>query len=259
MREGFKNPDDVSAIFVCQPFRWSHLDRIAQNSFFIGRKEELIKGWDNTIWIGADGRREIDSFPGMADGVEAYSPGTEYDIGPGIKNYLDNDTYTYVRGDATNAYEKDELEKFTREIVYLKPAIFVIYDQVITRQAGLKKSWIIHPGADPLAIGDSLVLIKNGSSALWVKRLLPEQVKQNLDSSLIRVSPVKSTQKDLFLYVMQVTGSNVSSGSPELVADQANLILGINRTGVHIDRWEVIFNDQDPNGVTVSETVKKRP
>ena len=259
MREGFKDPDDVSGIFVCQPYRWSHLDRIAQNSLFIGRKEELIKGWDNTIWIDGDGRREIDSFPSMADGVEAYSPGTEYDIGPGIKNYLDNDKYTYIRGDATNAYEQDNLEKFTREIVYLKPAIFIIYDQVITKQTGVKKSWVIHPGADPLAIGESQVLIKNGSSALWVKRLLPEQVKQNFDSSLIQVSPIKSGKKDVFLYVMQVSGSNVSAGSPELIADQANLISGIDKTGVRIDRWEVIFDDLDPVGVTVREAGKKIP
>ena len=58
---------------------------------------------------------------------------------------------------------------------------------------------------------------------------------------------------------MQVTGSNVSSGSPELTADQANLISGIDKTGVHIDRWEIIFNDHDLNGVTVRETQKKIP
>ena len=56
MREGFGNPDDVSAIFVCQRYRWSHLDEITQNSFFLERKGELIKGWNNTILIDDDGQ-----------------------------------------------------------------------------------------------------------------------------------------------------------------------------------------------------------
>lgn len=258
MREKFTTPNDVSAIFVCQDYRWSHLDQVTQNSIHIGRSEDLVTGWDNTIWIGEDGRRSIEKFPTINDGMEAYAPGSEYDIGPGIQSYQDNDQYTYVFGDASNAYEKDKLKKFTREIVYLKPAIFIILDQVETRQAGFKKSWVIHPSAAPQSIDSSFTIIQNGSSALWIKRLLPIRVNQTLDSNLMEVSPNQSALKDQFLYVMQVTNSNVSKDSPEVVADQATLIPDANRIRIKVDKWEVVFNANNTPGISITASTKKK-
>jgi len=255
MREGFVNPNNVSAIFVCQRYRWSHLDDIAQNSFYVGRKEELIKGWDNTILIDNDGQRTIDNFPTLIDGLDAYAPGSEYDIGPGIKIFENNSKYSYILGDATNAYDKKKVKKNTREIVYIKPDIFVIFDCVETIDPGYKKKWVIHTSTTPIVIDESQLVIKNESSALWIKRLLPANVDQTLHINSIDLTTIQKARKDYFLFVLQVTDSNLSHESPKLVTDQAELISDQGEFGVVIDKWKILLTTTEPKGIRVTNMI----
>ena len=255
MREGFISPNNISAIFVCQRYRWSRLDKIAQNSFFLGDKKALIKGWDNTIFIDDNGSKIIDKFPTLSDGMESYAPGSIYDIGPGIQIFENNRVYTYVVGDASHAYDRNKLEKFTREIVYLKPDKFIIFDFVLTKKASYKKNWIIHPGAAPKSIGDSLIFIKNESSSLWIKRLLPVDADQIINNNIIKVTPSHQISMDLFLFILQVTDSNLEQDSPKVVVDQAKLISESNKIGVLVDNWKVLFNVIEPKGITVTKAI----
>lgn len=258
MREGFVDPDDVSAIFVCQRFRWSHLDEISQNTIFLGRKDELIRGWDNTIVVDNDGRRNINNFPTIKDGGNKYASGSLYDIGPGIQQYENNVNYTYILGDATNAYDKNKVEKFTREIVFLKPDKFIILDYVTTKRIDFKKSWVIHPGAAPQLVKNSLLHINNRSSALWIKRLLPldENVNQIVNSNSIEITATEENKTILFLFVLQVTKSNLMKSSSEVVVTHANLISDKDKVGVELDKKKVLFNINEPKGVLITNVKK---
>jgi len=255
MRSGFSSQDDLATLFICQRYHWSELDPYAQNSFHIMRKGWLIQGNNNTIYLDGQYQRQISDFPLVADGVEAYAPGSKYDVGPGIQAFESTDQYDYMLGDATNAYDSNKLEKFTRQLVYLKPDKFVILDHVVTTDAGVKKSWIVHPGATPQSIGDTLMLINNGSGKLWIKRLLPDKAIHNLSTGSIEVTPTQSSEQDWFLFVLQASDANLAQNSPEITADEARLISDTNKIGVQIDQWNVLFNSPDePPGVSVSKT-----
>jgi hypothetical protein len=222
LREGFADPNDLSGIFVSQRYRWSHLDEIAQNSFFLERKGELIQGWDNTIWIDDDGRRSIHTFPTLADGVNAYAPGSTYDIGPGISVFQNHDLYVYMLGDATNAYDISKLSKFTRQVVYLKPDIFVMFDHVIATDTGVKKSWVIDPGAAPQSVGDNVYTITNGNGALWMKALSPQATTVEIQTaSQFKITSAANSPEAIFIHVMQAVDAGVDAS--QVAADDATL------------------------------------
>jgi len=82
-------------------------------------------------------------------------------------------TYDYVKGEATKAYDTTKLSKWTRQFVYLKPGIFVIFDNVITTSSSYQKKWNIVPATLPEDQGGGVLKITNGAGALWIKKLLP--------------------------------------------------------------------------------------
>ena len=261
MRSGFTSPNDLAALFINQRYHWSEADLYAQNSFHIMRKGWLVEGNRNTIYIDGQYQRTISGFPMIKDGVEAYSPGSVYDVGPGIQNFESTDQYDYMFGDATNAYDKNKLEKFTRGFVWIKANnTFIIFDRVVTKDAGIKKSWIIDPGAIPQTEGDRLVKISNGAGALWVKRLLPEQATESMSDTKFEVVPSQSAKEDYFLHVMQAVDANFSKDSPEVVADEAHLITTANRIGVEVDGWKILFDKSGTAEISVVHTdVKNEP
>ena len=244
MRSAFSSPDDLAALFICQRYHWSHLDPYAQNSFTLERKGKLIEGFDNTIKIDNQGQRLIsqDVFPTLALGVQAYGPGTIFDVGPGVLKFESSDKYDYMMGDATNAYDKSKLERFTRQIVYLKPNKFIVFDRVLTKSANTKKSWVINPAAAPQAFGQGVTLINNGAGALWIKRLLPQQVSETMNADRIEVVPSQPATEHLFLHVMQTAEAGQSKDSPNVKADNAKLFAYGSWIGVRIGADSVHFN-----------------
>jgi hypothetical protein len=241
LREGFADPNDLSGIFVSQRYRWSHLDEIAQNSFFLERKGELIQGWDNTIWIDDDGRRSIRSFPTLADGANAYAPGSTYDIGPGISGYQNNDTFTYMLGDASNGYDPAKVSKFTRQVVFLKPDIFVIFDNVVSTSPSVKKSWVIDPGATPQSAGDNLYTITNGNGALWIKALSPQATTvEGQSASQFKITASANATETFFVHVMQAV--DAGSGSSQVAADDATLTQEGDWFHIHVSGHTVSFS-----------------
>lgn len=255
MRTGFGSANDLAAFFICQRYHWSHLDPYAQNSFNLEYKGELIQGFNNTLLIGGQEQRRISNFPTISQGVGAYSQGSVYDVGPGITDFESNGQYDYMYGDAANAYDTNMLEKFTRQIVYLKPDKFIIFDYVVTKDKSFKKSWMIDPGAAPQSISSNFVSIKNGSGALWLKRLWPRDIIiENQSSEKYQFTPLQSNRKDIFLHVLQTTESTLSVNSPGVVVDDVSLFSKDGRIGVSFDGWEVLFKADGSAGVQISRS-----
>jgi hypothetical protein len=212
MRSGFTSAKDLAALFICQRYHWSDLNPYSQNSFHIMRRGWLIKGNKNTIYIGGQYQRPVQGYPTVAQGPQAYSPGSKYDVGPGIQAFESNSTYDYIKGDATNAYDHTKLKKFTRQLVYLKPDILVIFDNVITTKSDIEKKWVVVPAASPADLGKNILRITNGKGgALWIKRLLPLSASVNLSGSQIAVVPTQKAAEAFFLHVMQAVDSDKSS------------------------------------------------
>ena len=79
-----------------------------------------------------------------------------------------------IRGDATSAYA-DMLDRFWREIVYLPPDRFVIYDNLLTRDARVQRhiQWLLH-SEHPMTQIDDRVETQGRKARLVVQPLFPE-------------------------------------------------------------------------------------
>ena len=241
MRSGFTSSKDLAALFICQRYHWSDLNPYSQNSFHIMRRGWLIKGNKNTIYIGGQYQRPVQGYPTVAQGAQAYSPGSKYDVGPGIWAFESHKAYDYVKGDATHAYDPTQLKKFTRELVYIKPDIFVIFDHVITAKQDIEKKWVVVPAASPADLGHNVLRITNGhGGALWVKRLLPLSASVSLSGSEIAVVPKQKATEAVFLHVMQAVDSD--KGAEQVIADDATVAAEGDHFLVKVGSYKMRFN-----------------
>jgi hypothetical protein len=118
-----------------------------------------------------------------------------YDVGETLA-FASRPLYDYVAGDLTNAYRrelkdtllktrsansvlfkptnrKNKLSRCTRQVVYLKPDLFVMCDRVDSTDPQFKKTWLLHT-VDESVLDRSLYATENGEGKLMVKRLAPE-------------------------------------------------------------------------------------
>ena len=94
--------------------------------------------------------------------------------------------YSYLAGDITLAYG-EKAKQVTRSMVTLNtgdetyPCIFVVYDQVVGKQADFKKAWYLHALQEPVVKGMQTTVVSDGEvhegghygGQLVVETLLP--------------------------------------------------------------------------------------
>jgi hypothetical protein len=150
--------------------------------------------------------------------------------------FEDRDRYVYVAGDATRAYSPAKLEYFTRQIVYLRPDTFVIFDRVKSTKAEFKKTWLLQAMKKPEGAAPNLV-VTHGKGRLFVQTLLPENPQVVLASGeslysyggrsyppsrekgaapecRIEVSPSRPAEVDYFLHVLTAAEATAASAPP---------------------------------------------
>jgi len=96
--------------------------------------------------------------------------------------------YHYALGDASNAYSREKLKTFTREIVYV-PAqdLLFVFDRVVSTHPSFKKAWLLH-GVNPPSVDQdrgqekskdfrqaSTFRFRDGSGEVLVHSLLPRE------------------------------------------------------------------------------------
>ncbi|MGQ9730129.1 MAG: heparinase II/III domain-containing protein [Candidatus Zipacnadales bacterium] len=96
-----------------------------------------------------------------------------YDIGD-ILAFEDRGPYLYVAADCTRAYRSEKLALWTRQIVYLRPGTFVIFDRVTATRPTFRKTWVLQAMKSPVK-QDGQYVITNGEGRLFIQLLLPEQ------------------------------------------------------------------------------------
>jgi len=132
--------------------------------------------------------------------------------------------YLFVAGDCTKAYAPTKLSSWVRQIVFIRPATFVIFDRVVSVKPEFEKTWVLHTHSEPEIKGAS-VAVAAGKGRLAVETLLPEKPQirkvkgytyrgQTFDappSNLtplahmwrIEVLPGEPRTEDVFLHVLQ--------------------------------------------------------
>jgi hypothetical protein len=173
-----------------------------------------------------------------------------YDIAD-IAAFEDRGAYLYVAGDCTRAYSRDKMGCFTRQIVFIRPDTFVIFDRVQSVNPQFKKTWLLQAMKVPSRQGRHLV-ITNGKGRLFVQTLLPLNPNVRLVAGpelysyggrsylpardtgpapecRVEVSPPEQRSWDYFLHVLTAAGSNTASvdeATADVTAEQVTVSVG---------------------------------
>ena len=177
-----------------------------------------------------------------------------YDIAD-ITAFEDRGGYLYVAGDCTRSYSSKKLEYFTRQIVYIRPGTFLIFDRVKSTDPSFKKTWLLQAAKPPTGKAPNLVVTNDSGGRLFIQTVLPEKprVKLNTGDDLysyggnssppeqirgpapecrLEVSPPEPSLEDFFLHVLTATESTVSSVSQATASvtdDDVTVTLGTTR------------------------------
>ena len=163
----------------------------------------------------------------------------------------------------------------TRQLVFLPPSHFVIFDRVETTDAAYRKDWLIHTAYQP-TIRNKTIRADHGKGRMFCRTLLPEDAVlsavggpgkefwaagQNWDivsdglkpESLalmgqwrVEVTPGAPRKSDVFLHIIQVGNRKLNA------MDKMTLLQEEGMYGVRLitgkQRWEVTFNSTDQLG-----------
>lgn len=212
-----------------------HLRTIAHSTILLYDPAEKWPGIRAGNVTGNDGGQSHD-WPhhngAVTDPAQWHEGRDLYDIAD-IVAFEDNGAYVYIAGDCTRAYSSDKMDSFTRQIVFLRPNTFVIFDRICSRDTGFKKTWLLQAMKVPSRSGKHLVITK-GKGRLFVQTLLPAQPLVRLVSGpelysyggrdyppsrdtgpapecRIEISPSEPGTCDYFLHVLTAAGSDIIS------------------------------------------------
>jgi len=202
--------------------------------------------------------------------------GQHKQLGSIVRAFETNRDYVYIAGDATRCYQHggrnnspEKCSLVTRQIVFLIPNHFVIFDRVVATEASYRKDWLIHSAHKP-KISDKTIRADHRDGRMFCKTLLPADAiltpvggpgkefiaaGRNWDivsgglkpESLalmgqwrVEVTPGRTSKSDVFLHVIQV-------GDRQLKAMGETRLLKIgNKCGVRLTTndmtWDIRFN-----------------
>jgi hypothetical protein len=87
--------------------------------------------------------------------------------------------FIYAAGDATKSYAEVKSKAVTRQFVYLKPNLFVIYDRVTSVKDNQAKEFLLHFQNEPVKL-DAETWRSDHEGRLFVRTLLPEKAAFNI-------------------------------------------------------------------------------
>lgn len=210
--------------------------------------------------------------------------GQHKQLGSTVKAFETCDDYVYAAGDATACYRHgpvkgadlpEKCDLVTRQMVFLPPSHFVVFDRVVATDPSYKKDWLLHT-AKASHIEGKMIRADHRQGRMFCTTLLPRDAvltpvggpgkefwaagqnwdlvtkglhEENLDLIgrwRVEVSPGQTRAEDVFLHVIQVGDTGLAG------VDKAELIESTDRYGAKIQidgaTWQVTFNATGPLG-----------
>lgn len=239
-----------------------HLRTIAHSTMLVLDPNEKWPAIRAAVVTGNDGGQHH-NWPhhngAVADAAEWQKQHSLYDIADFLA-YEDHGDYLYVAGDATRAYSTNKLEFFTRQIVYLRPDTFVIFDRVKSKRPEFKKTWLLQAMRRP-EVASPFLVVTHDKGRLFIQPLLPAQRHVELVSGpalyqyggysyppkrntgpapecRIEISPEQSQTLDYFLHILTAATSQtktVPAAAAQLEGGFVRVTLGRITLGFGID------------------------
>jgi len=97
-------------------------------------------------------------------------------MGSSVVAFETNDHFSYVAGDATSAYSPEKCELALRQIVFVNPDCYVIFDRVSSTDPSYGKTWLLHTAEKP-TINGNLFTTAHEEGRLYSTTLLPENAR----------------------------------------------------------------------------------
>ncbi|MBM4048792.1 MAG: hypothetical protein FJ279_27120, partial [Planctomycetes bacterium] len=117
--------------------------------------------------------------------VEGNHGGQHKQLGSVVKAFETNDQFVYAAADATACYLHGPVKReglpdlpekatlVTRQLVFLMPKHFVIFDRVTSTDAAYKKDWLLHTAHEPRIEGQT-IRADHVKGRMFCRTLLPE-------------------------------------------------------------------------------------
>ena len=102
--------------------------------------------------------------------------GQNAQLGSVVEAFETNDLFTYVAGDATKCYSSRKCKLATRQLVFVMPDHFVVFDRVTTTRPEYRACWLIHPGGEPRVDGAAF-RSEHLDGAMYCRTLFPREPK----------------------------------------------------------------------------------
>ncbi len=214
--------------------------------------------------------------------VEGNHGGQHRQLGSVVKGFQATRHYVYVAGDATVCYQAPPTKRgeaslppkcslVTRQVVFLVPHHFVVFDRVIAAEASYRKDWLLHTAEEPVITGKTF-RADHGQGRMFCRTLLPEDAtvsavggpgkefwaagknwsivaptltpaaRAMMGQWRVEVTPAAPRKEDCFLHVIQVGGGELATMDP------AELVQSGSQRGVRLvtpqGTWEVTFATQ---------------
>ncbi len=243
-----------------------HLRTIAHNTILIHDPCETWPGIRAGTVTANDGGQHH-NWPhhngAVADPADWQKGRSLYDIAD-ILAFEDRGSYLYLAADCTRAYSAKKLDSFIRQIVFIRPGTFVIFDRVAVKNASFKKTCLLQAAKAPTRIGGRMA-VTNGKGRLFIQSLLPEsplvEVITGEDlykcdgkiypptrdtgpapEARIEISPSEQSAVDCFLNVLTATDAGATA------PDVAAVRLRDDGVDVSLPGAQVIFSIDPPGG-----------
>ena len=167
-----------------------------------------------------------------SDPAQWYAQRELYEIGK-ILAFEEKGDYIFIKADCAKAYSPKKLEKFVRQIVYLRPGTFIIVDSVRITNPSFKTIWNLQAMKKPEKTSDGLWTWSNGNGRLFLQTLFPEKTNVALffgdnlytidgidypperdtgpaPECRMEITPSASNKDYLFVHVLQATKDDVT-------------------------------------------------
>jgi hypothetical protein len=190
-----------------------------------------------------------------------------YDIAD-ITAFCDKGTYVYIAADCGRAYSPAKLSSFVRQIVYIRPSTFVIFDRVESTHASFMKTWQLQ-AMRPAVLNPPFLTVTNGSGRLYVQTLLPQNPRLRItgpDSLYcydgrcfppssetgpspqcrIGISPSSASTLDYFVHVLRACDTSDNAPDAAVLLEH-----GAGSVGVRIGPDSIEFDAGRPGGAVV--------